>query len=343
MIEGRMLRFLIGLSLPLMLNGANYSAEHRVVDGVPVITLRDAEHHAEVSIATSIGNNAYEFKVNGKNAMYFPFVKLSEFEDKPAMCATPFLAPWANRLEKLGFSFEGKIYQVNRDLQNLRFDNHGLPIHGLLTFSPLWKVVEYSGDGHSAHVTSRLEFWRYPELMAQFPFAHTIEMTYRLTSATLQVETVIHNLSAEPMPVSIGYHPYFNVHDAPRGQWTVHIGARSHLLLSDKLLATGESKPMDLPDEFTLEGRVIDDGFYDLVRDDKGLAHFSVRGKNEKIAVSFGPRYPVNVTYAPAGKDFICFEPMTAMTNALNSGHALQSLAAGGEWRESFWVQVTGF
>ena len=339
-----MLRFLILLSLPFMLNGANYSAEHRVVDGVPVITLHDAEHHADVSIATSIGNNAYEFKVNGKNAMYFPFTKLSDFEDKPILCAIPFLAPWANRLEKPGFSFEGKTYRLNPDLKNLRFDPSGQPTHGLLYFSPLWKVLEFTSDAKSAHATSRLEFFRYPELMAQFPFAHSIEVTYRLSDATLQVETVIHNLGAgAPMPRFIGYHPYFNVHDAPRDQWTVHIGARKHLVLSDKLLATGEAKPMELPEQFTLAGRVVDDGFYDLVRDGDGRAHFSVQGKSEKIAVSFGPNYPVNVTYAPAGKDYICFEPMAAMTNALNSGHALQTLAPGAEWRESFWVQVTGF
>lgn len=336
-------RFLVALTLPLMMNGANYSAEHRVVDGVPVITLHDTQHHAEVSIATSIGNIAYEFKVNGKNAMYFPYAKLSDFEDRPALCAIPFLAPWANRLEKLGYTFDGKTYQVNPGLKNIRLDNHGLPIHGLLAFSPLWKVLEYSADDKSAHMTSRLEFWRYPELMAQFPFAHSIEMTYRLSDATLQVETVIHNLGAEPMPISIGYHPYFNVHDAPRGQWSVHIGARKHLLLNDKLLATGQSKPMELPEQFTLEGRIIDDGFYDLVRDAQGRAHFSVQGNHEKIAVTFGPKYTVNVTYAPAGRDYICFEPMAAMTNALNSGQALQTLAAGADWRESFWVQVTGF
>jgi aldose 1-epimerase len=334
---------LIGLTLPLMLNGANYSAERRVVDGIAVITLQDAVHHAEVSIVPSIGNNAYEFKVNGKNALYFPYNKLSDFQEKPVLCAVPFLAPWANRLEKLGFTFQGKAYQVNPELKNLRFDPNGQPTHGLLAFSPLWEVVEYSADDKSAHVTSRLEFWRHPELMAQFPFAHSIDMTYRLSDSTLQVETAIHNLSAAAMPISLGYHPYFNVHDAPRDQWTVHIGARKHLVLSDKLLATGESKPMDLPETFTLAGRVIDDGFYDLAREGDGLAHFSVQGKQEKVEVTFGPKYPVNVTYAPAGKDFICFEPMAAMTNALNSGHALQTLASGAEWRESFWVQVTGF
>ena len=131
--------------------------------------------------------------------------------------------------------------------------------------------------------------------------------------------------------------------DSPRDQWTVHVGARKHLLLSDKLLATGETKPMDLPDKFPLAGRVIDDGFYDLARDGDGHAHFWVQGKSERIEVTFGPRYTVNVTYAPAGKQFICFEPMAAMTNALNSGHALQTLPAGEQWRESYWVQVSGF
>lgn len=337
------MRFLIGLLFPLMLNGSPFSAEHRVVDGVPVITLRDAERHAEVSIVPSIGNNAYEYKVNGKNALWFPYAKLTDFRDKPSLCSIPLLAPWANRIEKLGYTFEGKQYQVNPDLKNLRFDGNHLPIHGLVSFTPLWTVTGLAADGESAHVTSRLEFWRYPSLMAQFPFAHTIEMTYRLSATGLQVETVIQNLGAEAMPVSIGFHPYFNVHDAPRDQWNVHIGARKHLVLSDKLLATGEAKPNELPDHFTLQGRVIDDGFYDLVRDASGRAHFTVQGKSEKVEVTFGPKYPVNVTYAPAGKDFICFEPMAAMTNALNSGHALQSLAAGADWKESFWIQVTGF
>src|ERR1039458_5726330 len=174
-----MQRLLIGLTLSLMLNGANYSAERRVVDGIAVITLHDAEHQADVSIVPPMGNNAYEFKVNGKNALYFPFTKLSDFQEKPALCAVPFLAPWANRLEKLGFTFQGKSYQVNPELKNLRFDPNGQPTHGLLAFSPLWEVAEYSADDKSAHLTSRLDFWRYPELMAQFPFAHSVEMTYR--------------------------------------------------------------------------------------------------------------------------------------------------------------------
>jgi len=52
----------------------------------------------------------------------------------------------------------------------------------------------------------------------------------------------------------------------------------------------------------------------------------------------------------PGGPDrnFICFEPMAAMTNGLNMApkglyKELQSIPPGGTWRESFWIRPSGF
>jgi aldose 1-epimerase len=52
---------------------------------------------------------------------------------------------------------------------------------------------------------------------------------------------------------------------------------------------------------------------------------------------------------APAGqtRDFICFEPMTAITSGVNLAHegkylGMQSVPAGGRWTESFWVRASG-
>ena len=84
---------------------------------------------------------------------------------------------------------------------------------------------------------------RQPEWMAQFPFAHTVEMTYRLKDGVLEVETTLQNQSTEPMPVSLGYHPYFRLHDAPRDDWKVHLSAREQVILSSLLIPTGERKP----------------------------------------------------------------------------------------------------
>jgi aldose 1-epimerase len=331
-----------------MASAAHYSAQQTTIDGVAVTRLADVDRKTEVSIATGIGNLAYEMKVNGKNLLYFPFASIGEFKEKPAFCGVPFLAPWANRLDQTAFFANGRKYTLNAELGNIRKDGNGLPIHGLLSFSPLWKVVEAKATGDEAHVTSRLEFWKYPELMAQFPFAHVIEMTYTLAGGVLQVETVLKNLSNEAMPVSLGFHPYFTLHDAPRDEWTAHLAAKEHVVLSKVLVPTGEMKPMELPDPVHLSGTQLDDVFTELVRGADGRAEFWVQGKSEKISVSYGPKFPVAVAYAPAKQNFICFEPMAGLTNAMNLAHAglykgLQSVPAGGEWRESFWIRPSGF
>jgi len=336
------------LLFPLMSIAANYSAQKTVVDGIQVVRLADAARHAEVAIAPSLGNLAYEFKVNGKNAFWLPYATLAEMQAKPEFGGIPFLAPWANRLSEDAFFANGIEYRLNPDLGNIRRDQNRNPIHGLLTFSPDWTVTAVEADSDSASVTSRLEFWKHPEMMAQFPFAHSIQMTYRLHEGVLEVRTAIENLSADPMPVGIGYHPYFQLHDAPRDQWRVHLAARDHLALSKMFIPTGERKPLEFPDPLPLAGVALDDVFGGLVRDTSGRATFSVEGAHEKISVIYGPKYTVAVVYAPAGRQFICFEPMSIITDGFNLAHAglykeLQSIPPGATWRESFWIAPTGF
>jgi aldose 1-epimerase len=109
---------------------------------------------------------------------------------------------------------------------------------------------------------------------------------------------------------------------------------------------------MDLPSPLPLKGRTLDDGFIDLQRDSLGRAHFSIEAAGRTVEAIFGPKYPVAVVWepgAPAGqtRDFICFEPMTAITSVVNLAHdgkygAMQSIAAGERWTESFWVRAGG-
>jgi aldose 1-epimerase len=327
---------------------ASYQARKTTIDGIEVVQLIDSARRVEVSIAISAGNLAYEMKVNGKNAFWTPFSSPGQMREKPALHGNPFLAPWANRLDQDAFYANGKKYSLDASLGNLRRDGNRKPIHGLLAFSPLWRLVEARADGKSAHATSRLEFWKYPDLMAQFPFAHAIEMTYRLQNGTLEVETAIENLSSEAMPVAIGYHPYFRVHDAPRDDWKVHLAARDHFTLTKELIPTGQTSPVTHPDPVSLKDTQLDDVFGGLARDAGGRASFWVEGRRERVTVTFGPKYTVAVVYAPPGRDFICFEPMSAVTNAFNLAHAgaykeLQSIPPGGRWKESYWISTQGF
>jgi aldose 1-epimerase len=330
------------------LSAAEYSARRVEIEGVEVIQLADAGRHMEVSIAPGVGNLVYEIKVNGNNVLWAPFHSPAELKSSPRFSAVPFLAPWANRLEDDTYWVNGKEYALNSKLGNVRRDNHQKPIHGLIYFSPDWKVESVSADARSAWATSRLDFWKYPDLMAQFPFAHAITITYRLANGELQVETTIDNLSTDPIPVAVGYHPYFQLDDAPRDQWKVHLPVREHVVLNNLLIPTGERKPNEFAETFSLHGVQLDDVFTGLVRGQDGRAQFSVEGKKQKVVVTYGPKYQVAVVYAPPGRDFICFEPMAALTNAFNLAHAglykeLQSIPAGGQWKESFWITPSGF
>jgi aldose 1-epimerase len=336
---------LLALLFALAANAANYSARQAVVDTVDVVILADAARKTEVTILPSIGNMAYELKVNGKNVLYVPEGGLAKFKARPSLNGIPFLAPWGNRLDQPAFFANGKKYIFNMGLGNVRGN---IPMHGFLTSSPAWKVAAVKADGKSAWVTSRLEFWKYPDMMAQFPFAHTIEMTYRLREGVLQVETVLHNQSVEPMPVSIGFHPYFRLAESPRDKWKIHVPVRDHWVVDRNKIPTGQIEPAGLPDPLLLEGRTFDDYYSNLIRGADGKAEFWIQGEKEKLSVLFGPKYTVCVLYVPAGGQSLCFEPMAAMTNAMNMAQAgtykeLQSIPPGGEWRESFWVRPSGF
>jgi len=273
-----------------MPQNVNYTAQKVLIDSIEVIQLSDHSHHTQISIVPSIGNIAFEMKIHNKNILWMPFSNLKEFKINPRLCGNPFLAPWANRLDQDAFYANKKKFLLNPKLGNLQRDANQKPIHGLMQYSSDWKVVSLTADNQTASVTSRLEFWRFPELMAQFPFAHTIEITYRLQKGVLEVETLLENHSTQNLPVAIGYHPYFQLPDTPRDEWKVHLAAHDHLVLSEELIPTGERRPVSLPDPLPLAGRELDDVFSNLIRDRKDRAEFSVQGKKEKISVIYGPK-----------------------------------------------------
>jgi aldose 1-epimerase len=351
-------------SLPLI---AQYSAQR---DG-DIVRLEDSKNQTVVSIVPSVGDVVFEMKVKGQDILRFPFPSIEAFRAKPSLSGIPFLSPWANRLDEQAFYANGKRYAFNMTLGNV---SGATPIHGFLTSTPFWEVVEVKADHKAAWVTSRLDFYRHPDWMAQFPFAHTIEITQRLENGVLEVRTRIDNLSTDPMPVAIGFHPYYQLTDSKREDWVISVGARLHWLLAPNKIPTGETTPIEQffpnPNAAALKDYNLDDVFSDLVRDSSGRASLSVKGKHQEIEVEFGPNYKAAVIFSPNPNtpgppppplppgaparpprevpNFVAFEPMAGITDSMNLAYKglykeLQYIPPGGSWQESFWVRPTGF
>src|SRR5437763_826261 len=322
--------------MSLALAGARYS----VASAPGRVELRDSITGTVVAINPAVGNIAFSMTVKGHEVLWWTAGQMS---------GIPFLGPWANRLDEQAFWANGKRYPFDMSLGNVR---GAIPIHGFLTLNDRWRVVDARADRTSAWVTSRLEFFREPAWMKQWPFAHTIEMTYRLQDGALEVTTSIANLAADPMPVAIGFHPYFQLTDSPRDDWTISVGAKTHWKLAANKVPTGETERIEAlfptPHASALRDYDLDDVFGDLERDAKGRASLSVRGRSQRLEITLGPNYRSAVVWAPKGRPFICFEPMAAITDAMNLAqrglyNELQSIAPGQTWRESFRVVPTGF
>jgi aldose 1-epimerase len=348
--------------------------QYTIQRGDDLIRLEDTKAQIVVNYMPS-KNTAFQMLVKGNNIIRYPYQTAEEYKARGGnLLGVPLLWPWANRLDEGAFWANGKKYTFNLDIGVIGRGGRGgrggaaanpatppppppplIPIHGFVQNATQWELVEAKADANSAWVTSRLDFYKYPDWMAQFPFAHTLEMTYRLKDGSLEVFTKINNLSTQPMPVTIGFHPYFVLSDSTREEWTFGIGAKTHWLLAPNKIPTGETEPIEKfipgqPEGAALKGLNIDDVFTDLIRDARGRATMWMQGKQQRIEVSMGPNYKTAVVYSPGppNNEFIAYEPMAGITNAMNAAQKglykeLQSVAPGQAWQETFWITPKGF
>jgi aldose 1-epimerase len=96
---------------------------------------------------------------------------------------------------------------------------------------------------------------------------------------------------------------------------------------------TGARRPAT---QFEFADRGFDDGYDGLA----ARSTFCVAGGGRTLAVELESGYPAAQVFSPAGASFICFEPMTAPTNALRSGAGLRLVEPGDAFTAAFSIAV---
>jgi galactose mutarotase-like enzyme len=253
---------------------------------------------------------------------------LEAYRERGSSFGIPLLAPWANRLDGLRYD----EVELDPDRSPLKLDENGLPIHGLLTASGLWEV----GDTAEDRLTARLAFGP-PDMLAAFPFPHDVELDIALTAERLTIATTIRPTGVTAVPLAFGWHPYLSPPGSPREEWHVELPVLEHAVLDERGIPTGSTEVPGEP-----SGRLGDRGFDDLYTRIAENPVFSVTGNGRRIEVAFEEGYPVAQVYAPPAEQFICFEPMTAPTNALVSGDGLRRVSPGADFTARFSIAVSG-
>jgi aldose 1-epimerase len=245
----------------------------------------------------------------------------------------PLLHPWANRLAEPSYTVAGRTVRLPEPPGRYGTDPNGLPIHGALPGLLRWAVAPGSPpDRLAARLT-----WDDPQLLELFPFAHELLMEAQVGPGSLSLTTTLRATGTDQVPVAFGFHPYLRLPAAPRADWQVQLGAAERLVLDDRMIPTGRREPLAAT-EFRLADQSWDDGLAGL---DSPPTRFSVSGGEMTVRVAFEEGFGWAQMYAPPGHDYICFEPMTAPTNALDSGEGLTLVEPGGEYRTRWSVTVT--
>jgi galactose mutarotase-like enzyme len=160
---------------------------------------------------------------------------------------------------------------------------------------------------------------------AVYPFDFQLVFTYKLIGNALEIHQRYTNHSDQPMPFSIGLHPYF--------------------VTSDKTQLEFEISASEYQDQITKTVHPFV-GTFDLSRDELDLAFGQVaepcasitdHRRGFKISLSYSDLYSTLVFWTVKGKNFYCLEPWSAPRNSLNTGEHLTELSPG----ESLQIAVT--
>ena len=258
---------------------------------------------------------------------------LEGYVERGSTMGVPLLHPWANRLGGLRYAAAGVEVALDEESGLFKRDPGGLPIHGAFPALVRWELVEASRERDSASLLARLEWDRGHPAFEVFPFPHRLEYRARLGARRLQIALALAPSEDIPVPVSFGFHPYLRIPGGSRATAQITLPVRRALVHDESGIPTGQTVPCE-PGPRPLGEGGWDVGFSDLADPPR----FVLESDASEISVTFLRGYRFAQVFAPAGSDFVCFEPMAAPTNALVTGADLSVVNPGDRYEAAFEI-----
>lgn len=142
-----------------------------------------------------------------------------------------------------------------------------------------------------------------------------------LKNDALEMSVTATNVGQDPLPISIGWHPYFVFPSGDRKQGRLLLKADSRVVVDnyDNVFPTGKAvatkgTPYDFsaPNGKALDGAFLDDCFFKLKRDASGAAVVEITDPAARYGLrisALSPEIKAIQVYAPVDKNFIAVEP----------------------------------
>lgn len=272
--------------------------------------LSDASSQSQLEVVPERGGIITGWQVQGQEILYLDAERFAN----PSLSVRggiPILFPLCGNLPDNTYTYKGQQYSLKQ--------------HGFARDLP-WEVTEQITQDR---VSLTLVLNSDRQTRAVYPFDFSLAFTYQIQGNVLEIRQRCTNLSSEPMPFSIGLHPYFFTLDKNQLQFDIPAGEYQDQRTGEIQLFKGN---------FDFDRDEIDVAFKQLGRQSASAIDNSRR---LQLTLEYDDSYSTLVFWTVKGKDFYCLEPWSAPRNAFNTGEHLIRLAANTSWEALVRLSAT--
>jgi aldose 1-epimerase len=248
-----------------------------------------------------------------------------EFGNNNFKIGAAVLLPWANRIrgkvspdgKTIETTVGGKTVLLPAGWSGKKPGAERHAIHGLMLRAKFGDVLQRNGPTESS-VTGLLHAGNFD---GHWPSQTDVDVQTVLKDDALEMTVTAKNVGQKPLPMGIGFHPYFMLPSGDRKQARLHLPSDTRAAVNnyDDVFPTGKLLTVkSTPYDFTARGGrelgdlFMDDNFVHLKRNADGTTVVEIIDPAANYGLrmtSLSPEVTAIQVYAPTDKNFIAVEP----------------------------------
>lgn len=256
--------------------------------------------------------------------------------ERDAVFTNAKLSPFAGRIKDGTYEFNDVKYSLP-----LNYAEESNACHGLV-YDKKFEIVNSETQKDYAKCTLR---YNYNGDNEGYPFEYSIDLTYKLTAENgLICLTQIKNNSDEMIPISDGWHHYFDL-GLKVDDLKLNLSTCREIELDDRNTPAGALKNFD---DFSLPGRIGDRKFDSCFKLQQNGNTAVTKLISEELDLVLNiwqetgdNKYGYCLIYTPPGRKSIAIEPMTSNVDSFNNGEGLIKLKPGEQFESMFGIYLS--
>ncbi|HLI64279.1 MAG TPA: aldose 1-epimerase [Terriglobales bacterium] len=200
-------------------------------------------------------------------------------------------------------------------------------IHGLMRRARFENVITRNGAADS----SVDAVYHARDFDGHWPSDTDVEVETTLSHNVFSMTVTATNVGVKPLPMGIGWHPYFLLPGGDRAQVRLHIPSKTRALINNyndtfttgqRASVTGTAYDFSGPRGRALGSQYQDDNYSNLLRDSQGRTVTELIDPVAKYGLrlmTLSPQIRSIQVYAPAEKNFVAIEPQFNLPDPYNN------------------------